>query len=414
MDRFAVYAFLSAAFLSAGLGTAFPASEKTGEPDRAAQPEKAAETLSGFADWRADRPGLRHRILIEDLPPPYEHPLRQQSAPRSGTPSGREAQRAGRVLGKPFRRRPRSAPHAAHRAERRHLRGRDGGGKRARAEAERRRSSAAKTVTFASGLSAPFGSRFIRQGPNPQWVYVAEEEPRLALSLIANGDIQPRSAPEVVVAETAPTTGGHVTRDVAFSNDGARMFVSVGSQPNDAEGMPEAPRDIGRWRPRHGVGAALGPRKAAPTCSPSIPEGKDGRVFATGLRNCVGPCRRSADRRPLLLDNERDGLGDNLVPDYVDAGPRRRLFRLAVALYGRSRRPAPERRAAGPRGKVIPTCCSSRTRPRSHDLLYGDRFPARVSRRGLRRLSRLMEPRQTHRLQGCARDHAGGPTGGRI
>ena len=88
----------------------------------------------------------------------------------------------------------------------------------------------AKNAVYASGLSTPFGIAFYPAGPDPKWLYVAEDN-RVIRFPYANGNLAARSKPEIVVAKLASTTGGHVTRDVAFSNDGARMFVSVGRNP---------------------------------------------------------------------------------------------------------------------------------------------------------------------------------------
>ncbi len=317
MGRSEVIAIFFAAFLSAGLGTAFPAPENSSEPDGAAQSEKAPATLSGFAGWRADRPGLRHRILIEDLPRPYEsrsasNPPREVKRPagaKLAVPDGFAVNLFADGLDQPRTLRP--APNGdifvaeTAAGNVRVLRPNADGG------------AAARSVIFASGLSAPFGIAFYPQGPDPKWVYVAENN-RVIRFAYANGDLAPRSAPEVVVAKLSPTSGGHVTRDVAFSNDGARMFVSVGSESNDAEGMRKKnAQDIQRWEAGHGLGAAWGSEESRADVLVFTPEGKDRRVFATGLRNCVGLAVHPQTGDVYCSTNERDGLGDNLVPDYV-------------------------------------------------------------------------------------------------
>jgi len=47
------------------------------------------------------------------------------------------------------------------------------------------------------------------------------------------------------------------------------------------------------------------------------PDGKDKKTFATGIRNCVGLAVQPQSGTPWCSTNERDGFGDNLVPDYV-------------------------------------------------------------------------------------------------
>jgi glucose/arabinose dehydrogenase len=89
--------------------------------------------------------------------------------------------------------------------------------------------------------------------------------------------------------------GGHWTRDIVFSLDGAKMFVSVGSRSNvsDDEG------ENGRAR-----------------IFEFTSDGKNGRAYATGIRNPVGLAVHP-DTELWTSVNERDELGDDLVPDYI-------------------------------------------------------------------------------------------------
>jgi glucose/arabinose dehydrogenase len=177
--------------------------------------------------------------------------------------------------------------------------------------------SAAKNAVYASGLSEPFGIAFYPQGPEPKWVYVAENN-RVLRFPYRPGDLTTAAKPEVVVAQLAPTSGGHATRDVAFSKDGARMFVSVGSGSNVAQGMPrKSPEEIKAWEAKRGLGAAWGSEENRADVLVFTPDGKDARIFATGLRNCVGLTVHPQTDDVYCSTNERDGLGDNLVPDYV-------------------------------------------------------------------------------------------------
>jgi glucose/arabinose dehydrogenase len=94
--------------------------------------------------------------------------------------------------------------------------------------------AAATKSVFASGLNYPFGTAFYPPGADPQWVYVADTGAVMRFPYRA-GDLSARGEPETVVPQLP--VGGHATRDVAFSPDGAIMYVSVGSRSNDAEGM---------------------------------------------------------------------------------------------------------------------------------------------------------------------------------
>jgi len=89
-------------------------------------------------------------------------------------------------------------------------------------------------------------------------------------------------------------TGGHSTRAVAFSPDGKHLFVSVGSNSN--------------------IDTGEDPRRAAVTiCDP---DGKNARLYATGLRNPVGLALEPVTGEVWTTVNERDRLGDDLPPDY--------------------------------------------------------------------------------------------------
>src|SRR6202035_3282440 len=89
-------------------------------------------------------------------------------------------------------------------------------------------------------------------------------------------------------------TGEHSTRAVAFSADGKHLFVSVGSNSN--------------------IDTGEDPRRAAVTiCDP---DGKNARLYASGLRNPVGLGLEPVTGELWTTVNERDRLGDDLPPDY--------------------------------------------------------------------------------------------------
>ena len=158
---------------------------------------------------------------------------------------------------------------------------------------------------------------FYPPGPAPQWLYVAETN-RVVRFPYRDGDTAARARPEVVVAELAPTSGGHTTRDVVFSLDGKRMFVSVGSQSNAAESLgKKSPDEMRAWAAAHPLGAAWGFEERRADVLVFEPTGGPGRIFATGLRNCVGMAVHPVSGDLWCSTNERDGMGDDLVPDYV-------------------------------------------------------------------------------------------------
>jgi hypothetical protein len=134
-----------------------------------------------------------------------------------------------------------------------------------------------------------------------------------------SGDLTARGPAEVVVPHLADSTGGHTTRDVAFSRDGRRIFISVGSGSNVAEEMPlKSPAEIRDWAARHARGATWGYESGRADILETDPEGRQPlRIFATGIRNAVGLAVQPATGELWASTNERDALGDDLVPDYI-------------------------------------------------------------------------------------------------
>ncbi len=150
---------------------------------------------------------------------------------------------------------------------------------------------------FASGLRQPYGIAFYPPGDNPQWVYVGNTNAVVRFPY-HNGDLKATGAPEHIV--DLPEGGGHWTRDIQFSRDGYRMYVSVGSRSNvdDPDDTPE--------------------EKDRATILSFKPDGSDQRTFAYGIRNAGGGIAINPKTGELWCSvNERDALGDNLVPDYI-------------------------------------------------------------------------------------------------
>jgi glucose/arabinose dehydrogenase len=177
--------------------------------------------------------------------------------------------------------------------------------------------SVASSTVFASGLTRPFGMQFYPAGATPQWLYVAEMN-RVVRYKYSAGDGTATGQPEVVVPQLAPTDGGHLTRDLVFSRDGRRMFVAVGSLSNVAEDMPKKSADeIKAWDAERGVGAAWGREEnRADVLVFDVGSNRPGKPYATGIRNCVALAMQPGTDNLWCTVNERDALGDNLVPDY--------------------------------------------------------------------------------------------------
>jgi glucose/arabinose dehydrogenase len=254
-----------------------------------------------LGDWTTDAPLVRRRITVADLPAPYatrsvdagSHVASRPSGAWPKVPPGFRVEEFQTGLSDP--RLIRTAPNgdvfvAESRPGRiRVLRARDGA---ARAQVNE---------VFASGLDRPFGIAFYPPGSDPKYVYVGETG-RVVRFAYGSGDLRARGKPEVIVPDIPSggllRGGGHWTRDLAFSNDGRKLYVSVGSHSNVQEGgRPDETRraDILEYNP----------------------DGTGFRIFASGIRNAVGIAVHPATGDLWASVNERDDLGDDLVPDYV-------------------------------------------------------------------------------------------------
>ena len=174
-----------------------------------------------------------------------------------------------------------------------------------------------KSETYASGLNKPFGIAFYPPGPNPNWVYVANTDGVVRFPY-TNGDLKASGKPEEIV-EKIPSTH-HWMRDLAFSPDGKRMFLSVGSGSNDALDMfpePQIEGGLAAWKKAKPVGAAWDTEERRADVLSFTPEGRDEKIFATGLRNCTGLTVQPATGELWCAVNERDEIGDDVPLDYA-------------------------------------------------------------------------------------------------
>jgi glucose/arabinose dehydrogenase len=277
-----------------------------------------AETRVGAAamgDWRADAPGVTRQIRATDIPPlptaPKAAPPAVVARPAGAAPRVPDGFTVTAFASLDHPRQIRTAPNGdVFVAET------DAG----RVRILRAPPGAAKAVsieTFVDGLDRPFGLAFYPLGAAPQWLYIAENN-RVLRFPYKPGELKPDGPPQSVVAKIAGTTGGHTTRDLAFSADGKTLYVSVGSGSNIAETMShKSPEALKAWTPGHAPGAAWDRETDRADILSFDPLGKDRRVYATGIRNCVSMAVQPEKGVLWCAVNERDGLGDNLPPDYV-------------------------------------------------------------------------------------------------
>jgi glucose/arabinose dehydrogenase len=269
-------------------------------------------------DWQREAPGVTHHFTVADLPAPFAtksaaygpQVVPQPDGAQPAVPPGFTVKKFAEGLNNPrlLRMAPNGDIFIAETAPSRIVVMRTADG------------ADAPTVnqTYAEGLDRPFGIAFYPPGNNPQWLYVANNNSVVRFRY-HNGDLEAKAEPEVIVPRLTYSHGGHSTRDVVFSNDGKRMFISVGSASNIAERMDrKTPEEIQAWEAVHGLGATWGPEENRADILVTDPDGHQPlHTYATGIRNGVGMAINPETGELWVSTNERDALGDNLVPDYV-------------------------------------------------------------------------------------------------
>ena len=279
-------------------GKATPAGSSAAPAAASSKSElKDASPNAPFTDYRYEKPGTVRKISVSDLPKPFttqsaENGADVVSRPENAwpvAPAGFKVELFATGLENP--RLLRTAPNgdvflAESEAGRiRVFRGVTSDGK------------AEQSAIFASGLKRPYGIAFYPVGPDPQWVYIGNtnEVVRFAYH---SGDLKASGGPEHVA--DLPNGGGHWTRALDFSKDGKKLFVAVGSASNvDDPDTHPGEKD----------------RADILVCDPANCALS---VYAYGIRNAGGGIRVSPQTGELWCSvNERDALGDNLVPDYI-------------------------------------------------------------------------------------------------
>lgn len=145
---------------------------------------------------------------------------------------------------------------------------------------------------FAEGLNQPFGMALV-----DNTLFVATTDALLAFDY-SPGDKQLRGAGRKIATLPAGGYNNHWTRNVVANRDGTKLYISVGSASNVAEhGMAE----------EHHRANILEVN----------PDGSGLRVYASGLRNPVGMDWEPQTGALWTAVNERDELGDDIVPDYL-------------------------------------------------------------------------------------------------
>jgi glucose/arabinose dehydrogenase len=264
---------------------------------RAQNSSGAPQTLRGegsFNDWSNERPGNRYLVKPSDMPKPYatdSAPNQSKVVPRPAdawpnVPDGFKIDQA--ITGLEGPRTIVTAPNGdlfvaeSNPGRIRVLRGFGTDGK------------VITNQVFATDLTKPYGIAFYPPGPNPQYVYIGNTNSIVRFPY-KNGDLK-ASGPAQVIVASIPSGGNHWTRSMVFSNDGKKLYVGVGSKSNVSDDESETNRaDVLEFNP----------------------DGTGQRIYAAGVRNASGLAMHPQTGQLWVAVNERDALGDDLVPDYV-------------------------------------------------------------------------------------------------
>ncbi len=256
---------------------------------------------SALTDFRSQSPGTMHRITVADLPQPHETPTvdngpRLVARPKGAWPQvmpGHKVELYATGFDNP--RLIRTASNGdiflaeSRLGQIKILRGIKSDG------------TAAKVEVFAEGLRQPFGIAFYPSGAKPRWVYVGNTDSVVRFEY-GDGDLKARAPAQHIVDLPAGGRlrgGGHWTRDIAFSRNGKKLYVSVGSVSNNDD-PDDSPAEF---------------RRA--DVLEFNPDGTKPRVYAWGIRNAVGIAVHPQTGELWGSVNERDTLGDDLPPDYI-------------------------------------------------------------------------------------------------
>jgi glucose/arabinose dehydrogenase len=249
---------------------------------------------AAFTTYKTEAPGTYRKITVDDLPAPTEgvanpsHIIPMPPGAWPKAPEGFKVERYAEMTDAP--RELRTAPNGdlfvsdSDKGQVEVFRGMTKDGKPERHE------------VFATGLKQNFGIAFYPLGKNPEWIYLANTDSVIRYHY-HQGDLKATGTPETLISGIP--TGGHITRDLAFSPDGTKLYVSIGSGSN-VDNPDTHPGEKNRAN-----------------ILEYTPEGKFIKIYAAGIRNPVGIAINPTTGQLWCSVNERDMLGDNLVPDYI-------------------------------------------------------------------------------------------------
>ncbi len=177
---------------------------------------------------------------------------------------------------------------------------------------------------FLSGLNQPFGVLLIGNT-----LYVANTDGVVTFPY-KTGDTKITAEGKKIVDLPAGGYNNHWTRNLIANADNSKIYITVGSGSNVAE---------------HGIEN----EKRRANILEVNPDGSGERIFAAGLRNPVGVAWAPVTKQLWTAVNERDGLGDDLVPDYVTSVKQGAFYGWPYAYFGQHEDP----RLAGKRPDLV-------------------------------------------------------------
>ncbi|MHC0447205.1 PQQ-dependent sugar dehydrogenase [Flavobacterium sp. 3-218] len=207
---------------------------------------------------------------------------------------------------------------------------------------------------FISGLNKPFGMLVLKD-----FFYIANTD-GLYRYPYKNNPLKLETKGEKILELPAGGYNNHWTRNLLASQDESKIYVSVGSGSNNAE---------------HGIDKEV--RRAA--ILEINPDGTGEKTYASGLRNPVGMDWNPVNKELWTAVNERDDLGDDLVPDYITSVKRDGFYGWPYSYFGS----IPDPRMKGERKDLVEKAIVPDVPVGAHTASLGlafytkDKFPAK-------------------------------------
>ena len=241
---------------------------------------------------------------------------------------------------------------------------------------------------FAEDLNAPFGMAFWRD-----YLYVGNNNAVIRFKY-KSGQTKAEGAPEKIATLPGDGYREHWTRNLIFSPDGSKLYVTVGSKSN--------------------VDAGEEPMRAV--ISEFNPDGSGHRIYASGTRNPIGLAFNPRTNRLWTSVQERDLIGNDLVPDYVTSVSEGAFYGWPYAYIG----PHEDPRRAGEKPDLVKQAVVPDVLIQAHSAVLGlvfydgKMFPADYRGDALVALhgSWNRAPRTGYKLVRIRFDQSGKPVGG--